>query len=107
MQVKESNWPLASNDGVETYGTPNTSYYLGPPKPEGTFVAAATLADGKVKGDVLGSVSYVYTFITDWGYEGEPSDPTRVIDIYEGQYVELGNFEVPVPSNYNIVGIRI
>lgn len=53
------------------------------------------------------SVSYIYTFITDWGYEGEPSDPSTVVDIASGQYVELGNFEIPVPSGYNIVGIRI
>jgi len=107
VQAQESDWPLASNNGTNTYGSPNTAYYLGVPKPKGTLTVAPKEAAGIDEGDLLGSIAYVYTFVTDWGYESEPSDPSCVIDIREGQYIELRNFEIPVPTNYNIVGIRI
>ncbi len=107
IKPKETDFSLASNDGANTYGTPNIAYHLGLPKPNSAFTAKAKEADDKKKGDLIGSVAYVYTFVSGWGYESEPSDPTAVIDISEGQYVELENFEIPVPSNYNIVGIRI
>jgi hypothetical protein len=100
----ESNYALASNDGGSTYGDPNTTYYLGVPKPS---AALTVTVQGAGDGTVVDSVSYIYTFITSWGYEGEPSDPTDVSDVEGGQYVELGNFEIPVPTGYNIVGIRI
>lgn len=107
VKPKETDFPLASNDGAGTYGVPNTAYCLGFIKPDSTFVAEAKEATDKKKGDLIGSIAYVYTFVSDWGYESEPSDPTAIIDISEGQYVELKNFEIPVPTNYNIIGIRI
>ena len=71
----------------------------------GTSHATATIRS--ITETAVDSVSYIYTFVTDWGYEGEPSDPSDVTDVGPGQYVELGNFEIPVPEDYNIVGIRL
>jgi hypothetical protein len=107
IRPKETDWELASNSGADTYGTPNTEYYIGPPKPVGSFGHKSIVAADKTEGDVIGTIAYVYTFITGWGYESEPSDPTSVFDISENQYVELSHFEIPVPSDYNIVGVRI
>jgi len=101
---KESNYTLASNAGANTYGAPNTAYYLGVPKPSAALTATLR---GTSDGVVVDSVSYIYTFVTSWGYEGEPSDPTTVVDVDGGEYIELGNFEIPVPTGHNIVGIRL
>ena len=104
VRGRESNYTLASNAGSNAYGAPNTSYYLGVPKPSAALTATLRGTSDTIVGD---TVAYIYTFVTSWGYEGEPSDPTSVIDIDGGEYVELGNFETTVPTNYNIVGIRI
>lgn len=71
----------------------------------GTSSATGTIES--IQQTTVDTVSYVYTFITDWGYEGEPSDPCDPVDVGPGQYVRLGNFETTVPLGYNIVGIRI
>jgi len=104
VRGRESNYSLASNSGANTYGAPDDSYYLGVPKPSAALtVAVAGTGDGVI-GD---SVTYMYTFITDWGYEGEPSDPSTTYDVEGGEYTVLSDFEIPVPTGYNIVGIRI
>ena len=74
------------------------------PKPATTLTATVK---GTGDGNVEDSVSYVYTYISAYGYESEPSDATDVTDVEGGQYIELGNFATSVPSGYNIVGIRI
>lgn len=104
IQGKESNYVLASDGSASSYGVPNTYYKLGVPKPS-SVLTVTVQGDGNE--EIVDSVSYIYTYVTEWGYEGEPSDPTDVYDIEEGQYVELGSFGIPVPSGYNIVGIRI
>lgn len=104
VRAKESNYTLASNAGTNTYGAPNASYYMGVPKPTTTLT---TTLRGSSDSIVVDSVVYAYTFVTSWGYEGQKSDPTAVIDVDGGEYIELGNFEIPVPTGYNIVGIRI
>lgn len=116
-----STWIIKSFDGIQTIGTVSTDEtgktLEWTATTTGGYRIVAVASDSSADfdnftlketiGDVSGSISYIYTFVTGWGYEGEPSDPTAVIDISEGQYVELRNFEIPVPSNYNIVGIRI
>lgn len=104
-QGRKSDYALASNAGANTYGDPDQSYYQGVPAPTTTLSVTVQDAAGA---DILESgVSYVYTFITGWGEESALSDPSASNDIYDDQYVTLGNFEVPPQSHYNIIGIRI
>lgn len=104
VRPKASNYALASDDGDASFGSPNTEYYVGPTKPSAALTATVR---GTGDGIVEESCAYVYTFVDTWGGEGEPSDPTDVTDVEGGQYVELGNFEIPVPTGYGIVGIRV
>ena len=104
VRGKETNYTLASNAGALTYGSPNSSYYLGMPKPSEALTATVR---GTGDGTVSDSVVYIYTYVSSLGYEGEPSDPTSLVNVEGGQYIELGNFKTSVPANYNIVGIRI
>ncbi len=99
-----SNDTLASNSGAVTFGSPATSYYLGIPAPS----AAPTVAViSSSTGSLVESTSYVYTFVNTWGHEGPPSAPSTVVDVDEGQYVRLSVFQIPVPANYDIIGVRI
>ncbi len=105
-----SDYALASNGGVNLYGSPATSYYLGVPAPNGALTATKMgSADPSPipDGITIEAVNYVYTFVTGWGYEGPPSLPSNTLDIYDSQYVRLSVFEIPIPLNYNIVGVRI
>jgi hypothetical protein len=103
VRGKESNYALASDSGANSYGAPDTTYYLGMPKPEAAITATVR---GTGDGDVVDTTCYVYTYVSAWGYEGEPCNPSDVVDVEGDQYVELGNFTEP-PSGYNISGIRI
>ncbi len=91
-------------------------YFDGLEKDIRLYTAALTAAEvraiyedtkGEDSNTGVDSVSYVYTYITSWGEEGSPSDPTDVYDIVDNQYVELGNFQTTVPSGHGIVGYRI
>ena len=104
VRSKESDYTLASNSGANTYGAPNTEYHLGVPKPA---AALTVTVQGAGDGTIVDSVAYIYTYVADWGYEGEPSDPTDVEDIEGNQYVQLGNFKTSAPSGYNIAGVRV
>jgi len=101
---RKTNYTLASNAGAKTFGTANTSYYLGVPYPASALTATAKGTPGT---NIVGYVCYVYTYVTSWGEEGAPSDASNIVAVYEDQYVELGNFITSVPADYNIVGYRI
>lgn len=52
--------------------------------------------------------SYVYTWMTPWGEESIPSDPSEPIFIKEGQVVTVSNLPNSAPAgDYNIRGIRL
>lgn len=76
-----------------------------------TVSTASTDTDGRV--DLAGgtiSRSYVYTWITPWGEESVPSEPSDAIFIKEGQVVTVSNLpnSAPgTPTNNFIRGIRV
>jgi len=40
-------------------------------------------------------VSYVYTYVDEFGEESAPSAPTANYDVQGGQYIQLANFQIP------------
>lgn len=46
-----------------------------------------------MSGEYIDSVSYVFTYVTDWGEESSPSLPTPIMDVYERDVVKLTAFE--------------
>jgi len=103
----------ADPDSTDSYprqaklsGYPTTTYRLGVPAPDSPL--SITL-NGTASGDApLYTVSYVYTYVTEWGHEGAPSPPTGVIDVYDGQYITLTGLSLPSDySEYRIIGYRI
>lgn len=51
--------------------------------------------------------AYVYTFVSAWGEEGPPSDPSTVTDISPVQNGYLSGIDTSVASGYNIELVRI
>jgi hypothetical protein len=103
IRPKYSDIDLASNEGAVSHGTPNREYYTGLPQPNTTL---STSIQGTGTEDAQ-DVSYFYTFVNGWGGEGIASAITDLETVYDGEYVRLSNIELPPPSHYNIVGIRI
>lgn len=50
--------------------------------------------------------AYTYTYVTDWGEEGPPSDPSLVVSVDPSQKVSLSNIAAP-PTGRNITTVRI
>lgn len=46
-----------------------------------------------LNGDYIDSVSYVFTYVTDWGEESAPSLPTPIMDVHQNNIVEITGFE--------------
>lgn len=67
-----SMWSATRNIAIDRPATPIT---LSGPRLSGT--------------DIIASVSYYYTYVTDWGEESTPSNPTAVVDIYDAYNVTL------------------
>lgn len=55
------------------------------------------------------TISYVYCYVTGWGEEGPPCEPTAVVDVEEGKYITLTGISFPTnyAADYNIVGYRV
>ena len=47
------------------------------------------------RSEIYDSIAYVYTWVTAWGEESEPSDPTEVMDAHHS---EVFRFKVPSPA---------
>jgi hypothetical protein len=68
-----------------------------------TATFGGTAEDGAV---VAATVSYVYTFVTAWGEESAPSPASMPVDVLQGQYVSLSNFQV-FGSGNDITHVRV
>lgn len=53
------------------------------------------------------STAYVYTYVTGWGEEGVPSDPSPVIDRGPDEWIQVGNMATGALAGYNITNKRI
>lgn len=102
---KQTDATLATSGDASTH--PTQTRRLGLPKPDQPLtvqLAPASVADDA---EIERSTSYVYTYVTDWGEESEPSDPTGSIDVKEGQECILSNFRLPTLDGVIVESFRI
>lgn len=71
-----------------TAATASDYYRLGVPKPT---AYPSTSKSGSAGSDIQDTASYVCTYVTTWGEESEPSEPSNVAGdiIYDGEYVNI------------------
>ena len=82
---------------------PNNHYKLGIPKP----AAAPGLAtDGAGAGDPF-EIAAVYTYVSAWGEEGPPSDPSPIRSVKNGDQITVDGMSVGPGAGYNITTKRI
>jgi hypothetical protein len=78
---------------------PGGSWTLGIPKPAAAPSPSAAAASGTVD-DV--TYAYVYTYVSAYGEEGPPSDPSANITITPGATVTVAGMSVSPGASYNI-----
>lgn len=83
---------------------PTSNRPLGVPAPQ-TALSLVSSGDG-VSEDLVTSY-YVYTFVTDWGWESAPSPPSLPITRKVDESVTISNFDTPPAGNYNITLKRV
>lgn len=99
---------------------PEVSFYAGLPAPGAIIEAAVTQTapEGlQIQWDISGTVNdtigdkvarvYVYTFVTAWGEEGPPSDPSKLVYVNDDSKVTLSNFAGMPTGAYQISAVRI
>jgi len=86
-----------------------TSYAMGVPKPTVPFTINFFTDPAGIGTATQEEVSYVYCYVTAWGEQGPPSDPTAIVTVMDGQYVTLTGVTFPTgySSTYNIIGYRV
>jgi hypothetical protein len=98
---------ITRNDvAVVTLPFPTVSYRLGVPKPV-TTASVIKAGDNPVEPNPLDleTVSYLFTYVDNWGRESVPSGPTASIELYfETQTTEL--FFPTVPSGNVLFGAQ-
>lgn len=75
----------------------------------GPKTATITATTGKVNlAGVVQSRKYVYTWITPWGEESIPSDPSDAVYVREGQSITISGLPTAKPSGNNFIrGFRL
>jgi hypothetical protein len=106
--VNAAAGPVASDrlyytgDGAPKMLVAGTVYALAVPFPAGALTATLT---GTGTGNITQRL-YVYTYVTDFGEESEPSPISNPVDWMAGQGVTLSGFAAP-PAGRNITKQRI
>ncbi|MCT4627936.1 hypothetical protein [Halodesulfovibrio sp.] len=79
---------------------------LGMPRPSNSLGVSVT---GSVSSgaEIVRSTSYVYTYVSEDGAESEPSPPTPVVDVKEGQGCNLTGFTLPDLAGVTIKSFRL
>ena len=83
---------------------PSAAYRLGVPAP---LIPPVTQVNGT--GDTTETTetrAYVYTYVTAWGEEGQPSDPT-LVDLYPSSQTVAMTFGAVPTGNYNLATKRV
>ncbi|MEO8296352.1 MAG: hypothetical protein ABI574_00950 [Burkholderiales bacterium] len=83
---------------------PGASYMLGIPKPAGAASASGT---SPASGATAETRTYVYTYVSAYGEEGPPSDPSSLITIDPAAAVSLSGMSGVPSGAYNITLKRI
>lgn len=92
------------------FTTGGSPWALGVPTPSVAATPIATLETGgtPLSGAIPETRYYIYTYVTEWGEESQPSSPTTVdVTVLDGQWVKITNLVLPSATNVNIAGIRI
>jgi hypothetical protein len=97
----DGTFPKQSNSTL--WGTA-TSYRLGVTPPA---VAPTLTITGTGDGTTQATVSYVFTMVTAWGEESAPSPATAVIDVENGEGVNLSVLTTPTDTANNFQYKRI
>lgn len=100
VKPKKSNNMLALTGGTSY---PVAAYDLGVPRPT-TALTALTSGSGS---GVPETRVYTTTFVTAWGEESQPADPSNGVDVMYGQSVTLSGFATVPAGNHNISKRRI
>lgn len=101
--------PAMTYAGLATSGSepfPTNRYRLGIPAPA-TPMTVAKSGTADPGDDSADSRVYVFTFVSAQGEEGPPSPASDVIDIYDGETVDLSDIPTAPAGNYNITHKRI
>lgn len=81
-------------------GYPNVSFRLGVPAPSAApGVAYDTTSGSASEDEEVQDFSYVYTFVTGFGEEGPPSDPSSIITWTSPQVIEVSMPSTAHPSS--------
>lgn len=99
-------YPKVTNNSVALASTPypSAAYRLGVPSPTiEPFTAVNGAGDTT---ETLETRAYVYTYVTAWGEEGQPSDPT-LVDLYPASQTVTLTFGTVPTGNYNLATIRV
>lgn len=93
--------PKITDDSIATAGTlfPAASYDLGIPAPISTPSLTAGAEPAEPEEPLKRGRNYVYTFVSAWGEEGPPSEPSTTIEVYDGQLVTIGGL-TPLAGSY-------
>ena len=84
---------------------PGASYNLGIPKPA---AACSTSKNGAV-GDPIDDITraYVYTYVSAYGEEGPPSEPSMSLTLSPGNTVSISGMSVAPSGSHNIISKNI
>lgn len=102
---KQTDATMATSGAASTF--PTQTRRLGLPKPDQPLTVQLAPASVAEDAEIERSTSYVYTYVTDWGEESEPSAETGSIDVKEGQECVLTNFCLPSLDGVTVKSFRI
>lgn len=101
--------PAMTYASIATAGAapyPTNKYTLGIPRPDSSPSVAVTGA-ADPDDEIADSRAYIVTYVSERGEEGPPSLPTAIVDVLDGQTVNLTNIPLVPTGNYNITAKRI
>lgn len=94
--------------GVAGPDYPTASYLLGIPAPTTSLSAAATgTADTPEDETLFEDRAYIVTYVSAYGEEGPPCDPSTIIEWKPGESVSLTSIPTGPSGNYNITHKKV
>lgn len=101
--------PAMTYAGIATSGVapyPANRYRLGIPRPASN-VTATVVGTADPDDDNADSRAYTFTYVSARGEEGPPAPSSVLVDVFNGQSVDLSDIPVAPTGNYNITAKRI
>ncbi|MCB0628062.1 MAG: hypothetical protein KDC43_30065 [Saprospiraceae bacterium] len=100
---------------------PEVSYALGVPVPDNILDVTAVVSDPAgslhVQWDIAGQIEdttagrlgrvYTYTYVTPWGEEGPPADPSHIVYANDDEEIHISNFAGQPSGDYQTMSVRI